>query len=80
MEKEIAWESTVDGTIFYDEDTMQEYIAEHVDIEDIEEAMQNFSLYDLYNHLDEEMKMEIFDLALQNVKENFILEIEEDDA
>ena len=67
-----------DSEIF-DEEDVSEAVAESITMDDLEEAMQNFSFLTLFNHLDDEMKDKIWDMAHTAVFEEHFSEVEEDD-
>lgn len=78
-EKNLVWESTIDGSIFYDEESMIEYAQEHTDDIDICDAMDSFSKMEIFEALNEEKKLEILERAVEVFIENCIIEGEEDE-
>lgn len=78
-EKNLIWESTIDGSIFYDEESIIEYAQEHTDDIDICDAMDSFSKMELFEALNEETKMKVFDVAVENFIRDFIREYEEEE-
>ena len=77
-QKNLIWESYVDGSIFYDEESMREYAEENIDDIDICDAMCSFSKMEIFEALNEEKKLEILDRAVEIFIENFIKEEEEE--
>lgn len=77
-QKNLIWESYLDGSIFYDEESMREYVEENIDNIDIYEAMDSFSKMEIFEALNEEKKLEILDRAVEIFIENFIKEEEEE--
>ena len=67
-----------DSEIF-DEEDVSDAVAESITMDDLEEAMQNFSFLTLFNHLDDEMKDKIWDMAHTAVFKEHFSEVEEDD-
>ena len=77
-QKNLVWESYLDGSIFHDEESMREYAEENIDDIDICDAMYNFSNMEIFEALNEEKKLEIFDRAVEIFIESFIKEKEEE--
>lgn len=75
----MAWESNLDGTIFYNEDEVIEYVAEHIDDVDLEMAMQEFSFQELFESLNEEKRFEIIERAEEVFREMSICEFDEEE-
>lgn len=75
----IIWESNLDGTIFYNEDEVIEYVAEHIDDVDLEMAMQEFSFQELFESLNEEKRLEIIERAEEIFREMNICEFDEEE-
>ena len=67
-----------DSEIF-DEEDVSDAVADIITMDDLEEAMQNFSFLTLFNHLDDEMKDKIWDMAHDAVFEEHFSEVEEDE-
>ena len=67
-----------DSEIFNEED-VSEAVDESITMDDLEEAMQNFSFLTLFNHLDDEMKDKIWDMAHTAVFEEHFSEVDEDE-
>lgn len=64
----------------YSEEEVRDSIAENLDEDWICEAMTNsFSLWKIYQHLDEEMKMEILEKAEELYKKDCITEYEDEE-
>lgn len=73
------WESYSDGSIFYDEESMREYAEENISDIDIYEAMDYFTKGELFEALNEETKIKIFDVAVEIYIKTFIREDEEEE-
>ena len=67
-----------DSEIF-DEEDVSDAVADIITMDDLEEAMQNFSFLTLFNHLDDEMKDRIWEMAHTTVFEEHFSEVEEDE-
>lgn len=67
-----------DSEIF-DEEDVSDAVADIITMDDLEEAMQNFSFLTLFNHLDDEMKDRIWEMAHDAVFEEHFTEVEEDE-
>ena len=74
----MKYERVYDSEIF-DEDTIVDAVNECIGPDDIELAMQEFSLFSLFNHLDDEMRERILDAAYRNALDDYFYEIEEDE-
>lgn len=53
-QKNLIWESYLDGSIFYDEESIREYAEENIDDIDICDAMCSFSKMEIFEALNEE--------------------------
>lgn len=74
----MKYERVYDSEIF-DEDTIVDAVNECISPDDIELAMQEFSLFSLFNHLDDEMRERVLDAAYRNALDDYFYEIEEDE-
>lgn len=74
----MKYERVYDSEIF-DEDSIVDAVNECIGPDDIELAMQEFSLLSLFNHLDDEMRERVLDAAYRNALEDYFYEIEEEE-
>ena len=63
----------------FDENEVWDAVDEEVGPDDIEEAMEHFSLLTLFKHLDEEMQNMIYEQARQTVFDEYFFEVEEEE-
>lgn len=74
----MKYERIYDSQIF-DEDIIHDAVNECIQPDDIEIAMQEFSVLSLFNHLDDEMRERVFDVAYRNALDDYFYEIEEEE-
>ena len=74
----MKYERVYDSEIF-DEDSIGDAVNECIGPDDIELAMQEFSLFSLFNHLDDEMRERVLDAAYCNALDDYFYEIEEEE-
>ena len=76
----IVYERDFDSE-FFTEDTIDDAVLELLDDCEIEDAMDNFDLIELFSHLDDEMKEKIIDCARRQILDSYFIKREvEDDA
>lgn len=74
----MKYERVYDSEIFT-EDTIDDAVNECIQPDDIEIAMQEFSLFSLFNHLDDEMRERVLSIAYRNALDDYFYEIEEEE-
>lgn len=63
----------------YDEDEVYDVIAENMETHDLIDALEEVSLHYLFNHLDEEAKELVYDIAYRRMFRDNFTEVEEED-
>jgi hypothetical protein len=74
----MRYEREMDSEIF-DEDEVMDAVDEMIEDEDMEEAAKEFDFRTIWKHLDEEMRMMIWDRAREMVLEEQFMEPEEEE-
>ena len=74
----MRYERDMDSEIF-DENDIYEAVDEMVDDDIMEEAARNFDFRTIFNHLDEEMQMMIWDEARRIVLEEAFVELDDEE-
>ena len=74
----MRYEREMDSEIF-DEDDIYEVVDEMIDDDIVEEASKNFDFLTIFNHLDEEMQMMIWDEARRMVLEEEFVELDDEE-
>jgi hypothetical protein len=74
----MRYEREMDSEIF-DEDEVMDAVDEMIEDEDMEEAAKEFDFRTIWKHLDEEMRMMIWDRAREMVLEEQFMELEEEE-
>ena len=63
----------------FDENSVWDAVEELIYDDDLAEAMKDFSFLTIWNHLDEEFKLMVYDKARKIVKEERFVEIDKDE-
>ena len=74
----MRYERDMDSEIF-DEDDIYEAVDEMIDDDIMEEAARNFDFRTIFKHLDEEMRMMIWDEARRMVLEEEFVELDDEE-
>lgn len=74
----MRYEREMDSEIF-DEDEVLEAVDEMIEEEDLEEAMSHFDFLAIFDHLDEEMRLMIWEQARQTILEEDFMELEDEE-
>jgi hypothetical protein len=74
----MRYEREMDSEIF-DEDEVMDAVDEMIEDEDMEEAAKEFDFRTIWKHLDEEMRMMLWDRAREMVLEEQFMELEEEE-
>lgn len=61
------------------EEDLDEAIRGHIDIIDLIDLLDGRSASWIYDHLDEEAKMELFEEAVQNEKDDWVVEFDDEE-
>ena len=71
------YEHLIDGSI-YDEEDVRDVAAENVTNDDLENALDFFDFHWLWQHLNEDGKMELYDKAINIYQEEYFCTVEEE--
>ena len=75
----IKYHYDVTAEDYDDEESLEEAIREHIDVCDLIDSLNGRSTSWIFEHLDEEAKLELFEEAVKNEKDDWVVEFDDEE-
>lgn len=69
----------VTAEVYDDEESLEEAIREHIDVCDLIDLIDGRSSTWIFDHLDEEAKLELMEEAIKNEKDDWVVEFDDEE-